>query len=191
MSLAELKKCVRGISAKYIDREERARRLYIEERAASLHYQREREFSIKTDISKFYGTSYSSVSFCGSAQLGFSIHKDKLFEPGVSDLDAACLDVELFQKAWIDVIATTRAFTDLTPFRTEKRVAEFQEKILRRGMIKVDEMPQSELSRSWSKFQGELSRRHTDVFRSITLAIYMNEYAFCWKQDSSITSLVG
>jgi hypothetical protein len=86
----------------------RARRLFSEERAASLRFQRDDEFKITTDVSTFFGILYSSACFCGSAQLGFSVHKDKLFEPAISDLDAACVNAALFQKE-IDVINTTRA----------------------------------------------------------------------------------
>jgi hypothetical protein len=116
MKIDDLKNHVRTIGKKYTDREQRARRLFIEERAASLHNERDREFAIKTEISNYFRIAYSAVSFSGSGQIGFSIHKDKFFEPSVSDLDVACIDVELFQRAWIDVVSTTRAFTDLTPF---------------------------------------------------------------------------
>jgi hypothetical protein len=193
MTLEELKQQVRTISARYVDRQERARRLFIEERPASLRSERDREFAIKTDISTFFGIAYSSVSFCGSAQIGFSVHKDRLFAPATSDLDVACVDVQLFQRAWVDVISTTRAFTDLTPFGTagHERIDLLKSQILKRGMIRVDVMPQSALSRAWSQFQGQLSRRHTVVFRKISLAIYMNEYAFCWKQDSTVSHLTG
>lgn len=193
MNLEALKSEVRRISARYDDRELRARRLFIEERAASLHFQRDQEFKIKTDVSTFFSIPYSSVCFCGSAQLGFSVHKDKLFEPAISDLDAACIDATLFQKAWIDVINTTRAFSDLTPFgsRSAERIELFKEQILKRGMILVDAMPISQLNRSWYQFQSELSRRNTSTFSRITVAIYMNEYAFCWKQDGVISQLVG
>jgi hypothetical protein len=192
MSIEGLKQAVRAISARYADREQRARRLYIEERAASLHLDREREFRIRTDISEYFGVSYSAVAFAGSAQLGFSIHKNTMFEPTVSDLDAACIDAGLFQKAWVDVVSSTRGFTDPTPFgrRGEEKIARFKEQILKRGMIKIDALPLSDLSREWSHFEGVLSRRHTSIFRRITLAIYMNEYAFCWKQDSSLSLLV-
>ena len=67
--------------ASHDDRELRGRRLFIEERAASLHFQRDQEFRIKTDVSAFFSIPYSSICFCGSAQLGFSVHKDKFFEP--------------------------------------------------------------------------------------------------------------
>jgi hypothetical protein len=193
MSLEDLKRLVRAIGARYDDREQRARRLFVQERAASLHHERDREFEIRTDVSQFFNIAFSSVNFCGSAQLGFSIHKNRLFQPAVSDLDVACVDVNLFQKAWIDVITTTRAFTDLTPFGTRgvDKITLFKEQILKRGMIKVDIMPQSDLSRSWSQFEGEISRRHTVMFKRVTLAIYMNEYAFCWKQDSALSQLIN
>jgi hypothetical protein len=193
MNLDDLKNHVRTIGKKYTDREQRARRLFIEERAASLLQERDREFAIKTEISTFFRIAYSAISFCGSGQIGFSIHKDKFFEPCVSDLDVACIDVELFQRAWIDVVSTTRAFTDLTPFgkRGANKIEQFQDQILRRGMIRIDAMPQSTLSQTWSQFQGRLSRKHTTIFKNINFAIYMNEYAFCWKQDGALADLIG
>lgn len=191
-SLALLKAQVRAIGARFSNREERARRLFVEERAASLHFHRDREFAIRTEISKFFGIPYSAVAFAGSAQLGFSIHKDRIFEPGVSDLDAACVDVSLFQRAWIDVVETTRSFTDATPFGTRKpnEIELFKDQILRRGMIRVDAMPRSKLSLQWSTFLGQLSRKHAMLFQRVSIAIYMNEYAFCWKQDSALATLM-
>ena len=173
MSLDDLKGRVRAIGSNYRDREQRARRLYVEERAASLHFDREREFSIRTEVSSFFHIPYSAVVFAGSAQIGFSIHKDRIFEPGVSDLDAACIDSGMFQQAWTNVIETTRSFTDLTPFGHTKpeAIARFKDQILRRGMIQVDAMPLSELSRSWSEFQGKVSRRHTVIFQRISIAL--------------------
>lgn len=192
MTLEDLKRQIRTISMRYDDREQRARRVFIEERAASLQQERHREFEIRTETSTFFDIAYSAVSFCGSGQIGFSIHQNKPFERCVSDLDVACIDVELFQKAWKDVVSTTRAFTDLTPFGSRKKNIEiFKEQILRRGMIWIDAMPQSALSLSWSHFQGTLSRKHTAIFSKISFAIYMNEYAFCWKQDSVLSNLVA
>lgn len=190
--LDALKQKVRSIAVPYRDREARARRLFIEERAAALHFDREREFEIRTAIATFFGVPYSAISFCGSAQIGFSVHKDRLFEPTSSDLDAACVSSDIFQKAWADVITTTQAFTDDTPFGTRppSEIAQFKDQILRRGMIRIDAMPLSKLSRDWSVYQGELSRKHRSIFKKITLAVYMNEYAFCWKQDSALAQLL-
>ncbi|RVQ66948.1 hypothetical protein EKN06_08340 [Croceicoccus ponticola] len=192
MTLEILKGEVRSIGKRFPNREERARRLFITERPASLSRDQDREFRIKTEISQQFSIPYTAVSFCGSAQIGFSVHKDQLFQPGVSDLDAACIDAQLFQRAWIDVIETTRAFTDLTPFghRTTDEINVFREQIVKRGMIRVDAMPLSETKTAWSTFQGRVSRKHTDLFKRISLAIYLNEYAFCWKQDSSLATVM-
>lgn len=187
-----MKDAVRTIGNRFPDREERARRLFITEPPASLVSDHDREFAIKTDISKFFAVPYSVVSFCGSAQIGFSVHKDTPFEPGVSDLDAACIDAHLFQRAWMDVIKATRAFTDSTPFghRGPESINQLRDQIVKRGMIRIDAMPISELSQNWSAFQGEISRKHTTMFRRISVAIYINEYAFCWKQDSALAALL-
>ena len=193
IALDQLKQAVRAIGQRYPDREERARRLFITEVPASLSWQRDVEFSIKTSISQFMSIPYTAVSFCGSAQLGFSIHKNKLFEPGKSDLDAACINAELFQRAWVDVVRSTRGFTDLTPFghMSREKIDAFRDQVAKRAMIRVDAMPLSPLSQEWRSFQNRLSRRHHGRFQRISLAIYMNEYAFCWKQDSAISDLLG
>lgn len=191
-ALEQLKEQVRLIGSKYADREMRARRLYIEERPASLHKSRETEFTIKNDISRFFKIPYSNVHFCGSAQLGFSVHKDRLFEPAISDLDVACVNADLFQKVWMDVIASTRSFTDATRFgvTSKDQIEFFKDQILRRGMIKVGAMPQSTLSQRYKTYEGQISRKHTATFNRISLAVYINEYAFCWKQDSVLSTLM-
>lgn len=192
-TIDQLKDFIRSIGARLEDREQRARRLFVEERAASLHNDRNREFSIRSSISSYFGINYSSVSFTGSGQLGFSIHKDRLFEPGTSDLDVACIDVRLFERAWTDVVRTTKSFSDLTPFnhRNNEKIRQFQDQITRRGMILVDAMPKSSLSQSWRDYQQSLSLDHVLLFKRISVAIYINEYAFCWKQDSSLSTLLG
>lgn len=192
VTLENLKSAVRTIGSRFPNREERARRLFITERPASMLRDQDREFSIKTDISSFFSIPYSAVSFCGSAQIGFSVHKDTLFEPGESDLDAACIDPGLFQRAWMDVVETTRAFSDLTPFGHlhPDKINLFRDQIVRRGMIRIDAMPLSDTSSAWSTFQGRLSRKHAMMFKRISVAIYINEYAFCWKQDSSLARLM-
>lgn len=191
--LEQLKKQVRSIGARYADREMRARRLFIEERPASLSRQREKEFDIKTEISQYFKIPYSSIHFCGSAQLGFSIYKDKLFELAISDLDVACVNTDLFQKLWIDIVKATRSFTDSTPFgvMSVEQIELFKEQILKRGMIRIKVMPKSQLSQLHKQFEGQISRKHTATFNRITLAVYMNEYAFCWKQDSALSTLMG
>lgn len=192
MTVEALKDAIREIGSRFSNREERARRLFLTERPASLHRREDREFSIKTDLSKSFGIPYAAIAFCGSGQLGFSAHKNRLFTPGTSDLDAACIDTSLFQRAWMDVIETTRAFTDLTRFGQRGRtgVDALRDQIVRRGMIRVDAMPISSLSQEWSAFQSSVSLKNADLYKRISIAIYINEYAFCWNQDSAITQIL-
>ena len=165
MEIDDLKQRVRAITNKYPDREDRARRVFIEEGPQA--FDRDRQFSIRTTISQFFEVPYSAVHFCGSAHLGFSIHKNRLFVPKESDLDVACVDSGLFQRAWQDVISTSRAFTDQSLFRTRQddRIKLFMDQILRRGMIRIQMMPYSKLSGSWVRLENDLSRQHGDVFR--------------------------
>ena len=191
MEIDDLKQSVRAITNKYPDREDRARRIFIEEGAHA--FDRDRQFSIRTAISQFFEVPYSAVHFCGSAHLGFSIHKDRLFVPKESDLDVACVDTGLFQRAWQDVISASRAFSDQSRFRTrnDEHIRLFKDQILRRGMIRIQMMPHSTLSANWLGLENSLSKEHGDVFRNVTICIYINEYAFCWKQDSALAQIAG
>lgn len=190
--LDQLRSAVRNVAARYRDRLQRARRLFVEERAAALCDKREIEYEIKESIAEFFRIRYVDVAFAGSAQLGFSVVKDRLFEPAVSDLDVACVSPQLFQTAWVDVCQTTRAFTDFTKFGSLSvaEVEHFKSNIVRRGMIRVDLMPSSILSNGWRDFASLLSRRHSALFGSVSFAIYLNEYAFCWKQDSALSAII-
>ncbi|MDP9591269.1 UNVERIFIED_ORG: hypothetical protein J2W19_003845 [Shinella zoogloeoides] len=191
-SLESLKANIRKIGAKYRDRLDRSRRIYIEDRAKSLSADRDIEYSVKKDISEYFQIGYSDIYFCGSAQLGFSIHKDKVFGKQESDLDVACINTDFFQKAWTDIVDSTRAFSDLTKFSgySEDEVFLFKEQILRRGMIRISVMPSSNKSILWRSFEDKMTRKYREIFKSVSIAIYMNEYAFCWKQDSALTQLI-
>ena len=164
----------------------------MEERAAALTQQREVEYLVKKQVSSFFGIGYTEVAFAGSAQLGFSVHKNRLFRRGMSDLDVALVSPALFQQAWMNVIDATSAFTDETKFSglNSAEIEAFKSAILRRGMIRVELMPKSELSIAWRSFEDQVGRRYAAHFKSISFAIYLNEYAFCWKQDSAISSML-
>lgn len=191
--LSALKSAVREIGKRYADRYDRARRLYIQERAAALAEDRDTEYKIKAEVHKYFDIPYSDVLFAGSAQLGFSAVKDTLFTPARSDLDIACVNTGLFQKAWVDVIEESRAFNNGAAFGAMKphEIALFKDSIVKRGMIKISAMPNSQLAIRWRQFEAALTRQYAAQFGGVTIAIYMNEYAFCWKQDSSLKIICG
>jgi hypothetical protein len=172
----------------YKDRLDRSRRLFIEDRSEALKDHREIEYHIKKEVSSFFNVNYSSISFTGSAQLGYSIHKNKLFTRRESDLDIACIDINLYQRVWIDIIQTTSAFTNETKFSglKDSEIQWFKDSILRRGMVLVRYLPRSPLSLEYQSFEQSMSRKYNNHFSNISVAIYINEYAFCWKQDSCL-----
>lgn len=191
-NIEQLKKNIRDVCRNYTDRFQRARRIFIEERAFALKQHREVEYKIKSRVSGHYKIPYSAVCFTGSAQIGFSITKNTKFEVARSDLDIACVDSRLYENVWSDIIDTTRAFTDDTKFSglSPAKIFLFKETMLRRGMILVEDMPRSTLSRKLLEFEQAISREHRIFFGKMSVAIYMSEYAFCWKQDSSLKSLM-
>lgn len=191
-ALEQAKERFRKIAEQYPDRLSRSRRLFLEERAAALNSAREVEYFIKEQVARFFDIKYAEVAFAGSAQVGFSPHKNRLFVPGRSDLDIACVSASLFQKGWVDAVESTRAFSDLTKFsglRLEE-IDAFKDGILKRGMIRIEVMPRSENSLKWKDFESSLSRLYPAIFKSVSIAIYLNEYAFCWKQDSAINTIL-
>lgn len=192
MALPDLKTGIRELVKNYKDPQERAKRVFLAERALYLQGHRDVEFRIKCRISAKYNIPYSSVYFCGSAQIGFSVHKDREFEPGVSDLDVACVNADLFQDAWVDIIETTSSFSDDTKFSalSRDRISIFKDRILKKGMILVEEMPKSNKSNVWKAFENTISRDYIAHFKKISIAIYMNEYAFCAKQGATLDKIM-
>lgn len=175
------------------DGTEKILRLFLEEHPECFNGNLRDATKIRHEISRFFLIPYRSIIFCGSAQLGFSPYKETSFTMGRSDLDVACINGDLFQKAWIDVVARSRGFTDLSVFPSNSinEIDYFKEKIYKRGMIYVSEMPTTPLVRSWNEFSFDLSRRFNELFSRITFAIYLNEYAFCWKQKSVLKGAKG
>lgn len=181
---------LRKIISSYGDRLERVQRLYLSESSAALAVMPDLDFKIRRATADFFEIPFRKVAFAGSAQLGISVHKGRSFSQGESDLDIACIDTALFHKAWMDVIKVTRAFTSEESFvGGEDVIREFKDALLRRAMIRVRNMPKSELSHGWRSFEKRLTLEHSSVFKSVSVAIYASEYAFCWKQDSALSAI--
>lgn len=185
-------KQIRAVIGSYGSRLERAQRLYLSDSSPALASIPEIEFQVRKTVSQFFQVPLRKVAFAGSAQLGVSVHKGRSFLPGESDLDIACVDGALFTRAWMDVIDVTRAFTDESGFpQRGTAISRFKDQLLRRAMIRVAAMPTSDLSTSWRRFEDSLTLQNLATFKRVSVAIYPNEQAFCWKQDSAIQLLRG
>lgn len=170
---------------------DRARRIYFDRPSYALDGKHDVEFKIKSAVSEFFGLAFRSVVFTGSAQLGFSPHKDTAFIPGQSDLDVACIDSGLFQKYWEYILTETYAFSNQNKFIDPNHAEKLKDQILRRGMIFVRYLPKGILRRETMQFLDGLSVEHRALFKSITVAFYVNEYSFCWKQNTAIDQITG
>jgi hypothetical protein len=185
------RKALQGILSPYTDTVSRVRQAYFEQRSMALADKHEVEFQIKGSVSDHYRVPFRSVVFTGSAQLGFSPHKDTAFSVGASDLDVAVIDNRLYQDVWAIVLRVTNAFNDLSSFHSSEHADQIKNHMLRRGMILLDFMPKC-LERSREQaYLDQLSQRYRRIFGRISLAIYMNETAFCIKQASALSNILG
>jgi hypothetical protein len=175
----------------YNDVVTKVRKAYLDRPSAALAGKHEIEFEIKRLVSDRYSVPFRSVVFTGSAQLGFSPHKDTEFELGKSDLDVACIDIHLYQKVWEVILSVTKGFNDLSKFQNTKHASLLQNHMLKRGMILLDYMPNCQERTKEREFLDSLSRPYRRMFTRVSLAIYMNEWAFCWKQESALANILG
>lgn len=172
---------------------ERGYRLYFDEPSFSYRQKREIEFAIKMQLSEYFDTSFRSIAIAGSSHLGFSPYKGTDFTPGTSDLDIAIIDAELFQRIWRKVAHASRGFTDNTCFRNFSNAEEaselLRERMSRRAMILSDGLPLSPEINKDRDFLNRLGQKYREMFASISVAFYINEYAFSWKQNSAIQNI--
>ena len=170
----------------------KTKRLFLEEPSHSTKGKRDEEFQIKSEVAALFKVPYAVVLFCGSAHLGISPVKGTLFEPGKSDLDLAIVSPTAFTEAFEDLAASVRGFSDLTAFSHDRGAAEFvKQRIWKRGSIHLKEMPNTKWTNEKKAALRDIEKKYRPTFRSITVAFYISEYFYCWKQKSSISGLIG
>jgi hypothetical protein len=177
------KSCANGMS--------KVRRLYLDSPSYALGDKHGIEFEIKTQIANRYRIPFRSVVFSGSAQIGFSPQKDRIFIPGDSDLDVACIDAGLFTDVWLKILDVTHAFNDESCFLNPGHAEKLTTNLLKRGMILLDFIPKCDDRTEEIAFLDRLSSYYRTYFSRISLAIYANEQAFCWKQMSVLSDVLG
>jgi hypothetical protein len=183
---------IKNLARQYSLPLDQARRIYLDEPSFAIGTKKSVEFEIKSQIAGYFNVPFRFVVFCGSAHLGFSPHKDTEFQPGLSDLDVALVSMEAFQSAWMSLVEATRAFTDLSGFRRNpnQTVEDIRTTLAKRGLLHLNQMPICQRFDKDRAFLDSLSRSHRSMFGSIGISFYMNEYAFCWKQNSAIRHIL-
>lgn len=146
-------------------------------------------YEIKRTVATHYDLPLHQILICGSAHLGCSIHKDRNFVAGTSDLDLAIVSSTLFASIHSKVIEATRSFTDLRRFDRRDGIStkdEFARYVSERGMIRPDLLPRIPIKSEWFDFFTELSAKHASHFKKISAAIYLSEACFASKQIPTV-----
>ena len=167
-----------------------ARRIYLCYPTFSFLNMPDREFDIKNSIANEHHVAISDIHFGGSGKTGESYHKEKSFEPGTSDLDAAIVNARLFLTFLEDAVATTEGFKDFTSY--DKRVDDVEEFTLRlqRGILIPALMPSCQRRTKWLSYFENLSRGNTDLCKDINCWIYCSPGIYEWKFAQTIKLLL-
>jgi hypothetical protein len=170
---------------------EKSRRIFLEEPSFSTVTKRNAEFQIKSEVSKLFAVPYGAIRFCGSAHLGVSAVKGTLFEEGISDLDLAIVSPAAFSLAFEQLSDATRGFSDTSvfvgaEFDTAERI---KERIWKRGMIALDHIPKNTWAMSMRSDLEKSCEPFRNLFAKMTVAFYISEHFYCWKQKSAIDEI--
>lgn len=148
----------------------------------------ERQFAILNAVSAHFSVPITCIHVAGSAKLGHSLHKQTAFAPGQSDLDLAIIDSQLFARYLEVGLKLSKGYSDGTsfPIRDGNSTQTEYLRYLTRGIFRPDLMPTGPERANWGNFFGQLSGKHTAVFKSISGAIYLSQGCFESKQRSAI-----
>lgn len=148
----------------------------------------ERQYEILNDVASYFRIPINSIQVTGSAKVGHSIHKKTPFAPGQSDLDLAIIDSYLFTWHLEIGLRLSKGYSDGTVFPVRETGSTQSDylRYLARGIFRPDLIPIGEERAEWNNFFGQLSAKHTDLFKSISAAIYLSQSCFESKQRSAI-----
>lgn len=171
-----------------------ARKLYLTYPTNVFVGNEEMQFDIFNKISQFFNIPITSVQVVGSAKTGHSFYKNQSFVKGISDLDIAIVDANLFVQYVDKVFQLTKGFSDRTGFhRFPDGSSSFQsyKEYLSKGIFRPDLMPSGILKAEWRSFFGRLSGKYSDTFKSINAGIYLSQTFFEQKQKQSIKDYIN
>ena len=165
-----------------------ARKIFLTYPSKAFNGEEESQFRILNEVALHFRVPITCLQVAGSAKIGHSLHKNTPFTPGKSDLDLAIINSGLFASLMERALEISRGYTDGTVFTTASG-ASFKDEYLRylaRGIFRPDLMPTGPARAEIRNFFGQLSAKHTKLFKSISAAIYLSEGCFEMKQRSVI-----
>lgn len=146
------------------------------------------EFEIKKEISNQIGTGINNIFFCGSAQIGESLHANKPFDSDRSDLDVAIVDSEKFITLGNLVQEITGDFQFLNKFPKLGTITDapgFYKDNFTNGYIHTFTLPPCDEKREIEDFFRSLESNYSGKFTSISASFYSSLFSFERKQTTS------
>jgi len=165
-----------------------ARKIFLTYPTSAFIGDEERQYDILDEVAQHFNIPITSVQAAGSAKIGYSLHKNRSFTAGESDLDLSIIDAQLFAKYLGLGMETSKGYSDNTVFsiRGSQTARDEYLRYLAKGIFRPDLMPIGKARAAWNNFFGRLSLKHSDRFKSISAAIYLSQPCFEFKQRSVI-----
>jgi hypothetical protein len=181
-----LKARLKDYDQKFGDQTTVALRVYLHDRAYCSTLDDDVLFRCRDIICRELGVPLNAVTLAGSGQIGWSVSRKQPFVKGTSDLDLAVVDALCFQNALEDVIATTRAYTDLTGFDGTDAPTIFRD-YASRGIIRVDVMPKCDTRKRWRAVFQRIAQEASPIAKDASFVVYLSEMLFIGKQRSTLS----
>jgi hypothetical protein len=175
-------------SAAGINYSEIARKIYLSYPTKAFSEKEDIQYEILNDIARYFHVPLRSVQIAGSAKTGRSFHKQMDFTPGISDLDVAIIDMQLYTDLMEHVHNFTEGYYDRTRFPIRDGQSTHRNYIanLNKGIFRPALMPYSERRAEIISYFGLLSKAYTGLFKSISAVVYLSETFFQNKQRSAV-----
>lgn len=157
------------------------RSLFYFRRSPISHKHESSVFDIFDDVSLHFEVPFKNIYLSGSAQTGHSLHKNRDFSEGESDLDLAIVDTNLFKKYSEICYSITDGYRNLTKFKTRRSIDDvpsFFRENLSRGFFRPDLMPNCKERDDWFRYFDQLSTAHVGIFKSVNCGIYLSQVFF-------------
>lgn len=152
---------------------------------------RDHLFDIYEEVSRRLAVPTRAVMLTGSAFTGQRFSNGQPFAPGVSDLDVAVVDRDLFRELLLCASRATSYFRDQTPFKPARghstgtdTFKSFRSYAFNRGIVRPDLMPDCPAKDLVESMCNDLTNKYIEIFSKISVSIYGDEEYFVAKSNS-------
>ncbi|MDD2383134.1 MAG: hypothetical protein PHN18_02995 [Sulfurospirillaceae bacterium] len=148
------------------------------------------EFEIKKKIADHFSIPFSSIKIVGSAHIGSSPFKEKIFCKTKSDLDISIIDERIFNFYLQKILLITDSYSNLTFFSSKysDTPKTFRYKVSK-GILDFTLLKSIDTIDDFEKFFRTLSNSYYNWFKNINAQIYLSETCMILKQVDNIKKI--